>query len=124
MDIIVKQTLSTAQAGGIAITAAEGGINLWAIVDEYKWSRWDGEDGPAEVPEDFVFYTIVGLTEGPDLDLMPEPIPVTPRLIATGIERFLAEGRRFDDDDGFEYMDSAEADIVVQLGAFGKVVFG
>lgn len=127
MELTTKTTLTTSQAGDIAITAAEGGINYWAVVDEYDWTRWAEEAdhyGSREVPEDFVFYAIVDLREG-DVDAdLGLPVAITPRLIGTGIERFLGMGRSFADPDGYEYMDAEEADVVIQLGAFGKVVFG
>jgi hypothetical protein len=61
---------------------------------------------------------------------------VTPRVIARGIERFLTgvkwtfsdqwdfEPRPFYDMDDLAAMDSDEADCVIQLGLFGRLVYG
>lgn len=137
VNITVTREVTTATAGDIAITAAEGGINYWAVVDRYDWARWAPDSEPTEVPTDFVFYTIVAVTEG-DLDDLRDDcvrrdiemdLKVTPTLIARGIERYLAgidvfKGRPLDDMDDFAAMDAAEADCVIQLGAFGTLVFG
>lgn len=161
--INITRNLTGAAAGYIAITAAEGGINYWAVVDDYDWTRWDENVRPANVPDDFIFYTIVGMNEGDDPSGIGLPVAVTPDLIARGIERYLtgvryrAEGtladcntlmaeldgtcqnpsehspdgnpwqfqpRAFEDMEDFDMMDAIEADCVIQLGAFGKLIFG
>lgn len=141
MKLIVEREFTTAEAGDIAITAAEGGINYWAVLDQYQWSRWCNNDAEArEVPEDFVFYTIVDVTEGNLDDLRDDCVArdftmqqnVTPLVIARGIRLFLSgqheyakrTGTVFADMEDLAAMDSAEADFVIQLGVFGKVIFG
>lgn len=149
MKLIVEREFTTAEAGDIAITAAEGGINYWAVVDQYQPSRWApwvaGVSATAdntEVPEDFVFYTIVAIkgTEATLDDLRDDCVArdfnmnlnVTPLVIARGIQLFLSGqheyaasmGTTFADMEDLAAMDSAEADFVVQLGVFGKVIFG
>lgn len=139
--IIITQpvTLSNEQAGDIAITAAEGGIGYWAVIDKYdpiRWAAYDArlddipdEDMPDDdMPDDYVFYSIVELMDydGHLNGLLP--IDVTPALIAKGIERFmngtdLMTGMPFAAGPAFSYMDAAEADCVIQLGAFGELVF-
>lgn len=132
MKIVVERELTTAEAGDIAITAAEGGINYWAAAHSYDSRRWapDVMVGSIEVPEDFVFYTLTGDTEGEPFN---PPIEVTPRLICRGIQRYLSgtpgvigwpEGRTFNDMDDLAAMDADEADVVIQLGAFGELVYG
>lgn len=168
--ITITRILTGSDAGDIAITAAEGGINYWAIVDEYDYLRWSPYTNTArdaigtsniEVGDDFIFYTITGTRD--DGKVGGLPVRVTPSLIARGIELYLtgvrhrAEGsldecntlmaeldgtcqnpnehspdgnpwhfepRAFDDMEDFAMMDAIEADCVIQLGAFGKLIFG
>lgn len=124
-----------AVAGGIAITAAEGGIGYWSTLDHYQWKRWTE---PSEyvgdnikVADDFVFYSIVDIDAAPDDPLRAHlPIAVTSALLRRGVSLYLAgvpgnfQARPFDDMEDLETMDSAEADCVVQLGAFGQLVYG
>jgi hypothetical protein len=129
MKVTIERDLSTATCGDIAITAAEGGIGYWSVIDEYKWTRWcnpAGYGNNEEVPEDFVFYTI---TEIEGASLINLSYDITPALIRRGIQLFLTgagrfEGRMFDDMDDFAAMDSDEADCVIQLGCFGELVYG
>lgn len=146
ININVPRSLNGEQAGDIAITAAEGGIGYWALLDSYRPRLWTSRLGPNEdVAENFVFYTIVGVTEGDLDDLRDEclkydvdmDLVVTPALIARGIGLYLAgvehynrsmgwqfQPRAFADMEEFEAMDSDEADCVIQLGAFGHLVYG
>lgn len=141
ITVNVPRDITTATAGDIAVTAAEGGIGYWAVIDRYDWKSWFTESSdfnePRDVLTDYVFYTIVDLEEG-DLDDLRDDcvrrdiemdLKVTPTLIARGIERFLqgqgnVNRRVFADMEDFAAMDSDEADIVIQLGAFGTLVFG
>ena len=50
--------LTGVECGDIAITAAEGGIGYWSVIDEYDYKRWAEEDQGIEVADDFVFYTL------------------------------------------------------------------
>ena len=147
--INIQRVLTGAEAGDIAITAAEGGINYWAVLDQYKYERWSPDEGNIDVPDDFVFYSIVRGREG--AGWYRPPIKVTPALIAEGIRLFLSgvpytleeqkryskswgadhpvpvwkfEPRPFADMEEFGAMDAMEADCVIQLGAFGELVFG
>jgi hypothetical protein len=136
MKVIVERDLSTATCGDVAITAAEGGIGYWSVIDKYKWTRWVNDEesfgpGSLEVPEDFVFYTITYADyAGPmTSEECQRSVDITPALIRRGIQLFLTgagnfEGRMFDDMDDFAAMDSNEADCVIQLGCFGEVIYG
>lgn len=134
MKVIVERDLSTATCGDIAITAAEGGIGYWSVIDSYQWKRWqadplDDSAGNAEVDEDFVFYTLREM-DGDDRETgLGRGYDITPQLIRRGIQLFLTgagdfEGRPFDDMEDWGMMDSDEADCVVQLGCFGELVYG
>jgi hypothetical protein len=123
--------VNTKTAGDIAITAAEGGIGYWSVIDEYKPSRWTVSEGyysaNLKVSRDFVFYTV---REDAGNGLLTDPgLVVTPKVIQRGVDLFLAgvpdnfEARFFADRD-LSMMDAAEADSVVQLGLFGKLVYG
>jgi hypothetical protein len=136
MKVTIERDLSTATCGDIAITAAEGGIGYWSVIDEYKSNRWCPTDGwgeCTEVPEDFVFYTITEIDEITDIDDGEcgdmVSYEITPALIRRGIQLFLTgagdfRGRPFDDMEDWSCMDSDEADCVIQLGCFGEVVYG
>ena len=125
MNITVTRELTTAQCGDIAITAAEGGIGYWAVIDSYNPSRWSDDDC-FEVPEDFIFYTVHETNELGDA--LPTPIDVTSRLIAHGIEQVFKYGIRRDLLEqlavDFDEVDSDVADCIIQMGAFHEIVYG
>lgn len=105
---------STRECGDLAITAAEGGIGYWAVIDTYRPSRWDA----LEVADDFVFYSIV------DGDREFEAIHVTPALILRGVRLMTGAGwLRIDADMELGELDAAEADAIIQYGAFGELVY-
>lgn len=143
-EVTIKVKITNAEAGDIAITAAEGGIGYWSQIDTYQWSRWVTPEGPnIEVDDDFVFYTICEIDED-EGGYKLQGIDITPALIARGIQLFLDgvrntdkeraahsylgewnfEPRPFADMEEIAMMDSDEADAVIQLGAFGKLVYG
>ena len=129
--------LSGSDCGDVAITAMEGGIGYWAQAEEYDWKRWapdylhesyikgEVQSANIDVPDDFVFYTIRD-EENPEA----APIDVTPELIRQGVELFLRGvpnnfvARAFADMTEIGAMDANEADCVIQLGAFGELVYG
>jgi hypothetical protein len=124
----VKPFITTEEAGNIAITAAEGGINYWARVpsrlkageQDYDYTRWDGEDGSRnDMPSDFVFFTIVDMEEE-----RLGRFNVTVKTIKTGYRLMVKAGYNLYDRDEPDCMDAGEADMVVQFGLFGKVVYG
>ena len=136
-----KGYLTGSDCGDVAIAAAEGGIGYWSVIDRYEFKRWSPDylnesyikgEAPAaniDVPDDFVFYTIT--YENPESDDPPElSTPITPELLRRGVRLFLDGvegnfvGRQFSDMEDLAAMDSDEADCVVQLGVFGKLVFG
>ena len=134
--IIEIPDLTGAECADIAITAAEGGIGHWSVILVYDHERWGSGDEtpPVEVANDFVFYTIE--FENPESDDPPrKTFDVTPQTFRTGLElmsqapldrggwpvpRLLAIGR----DDWTGEIDSEIADMLVQFGVFGEVVFG
>lgn len=112
--------LTSADAGDIAITAAEGGIGYWSIIDEYNWKRWDGVN---TLPDDFVFYTLREIDN-------PDGVDITVALIRRGWLRLLERWeKRSLNPFGFDPRDSGTwdtnvCDIIVQLGLFDEVVYG
>jgi hypothetical protein len=125
MQITVTREFTTAEAGDIAITAAEGGTGYWGLIESYRPSRWEGAAFESiEVPEDFVFYTMHETLDDSGEAYDPEGIDITPTLIHLGVQRFLQQGRTFADMDDLGAMDSDEADVVIQLGAFNEVRYG
>ena len=134
-SITYTRELEPGTEGSIAITAAEGGIGYWSRIDSYDWARWCHYGEPVEQPDDFVFY-VIRADEDDDGSYSGPPIAVTPTLIRRGMELFLRgvtdpppgastfEGRAFDDMEDLAAMDAAEADCVIQLGAYGGLVYG
>jgi hypothetical protein len=130
--------LTGSECGDIAITAAEGGIGHWATIERYDWPRWTESDGTPgtvgdskEVADDFVFYTIE--YENPyDNDPPRLTADVTPVTIRRGFVRALDMAR--DDlvrrvlglprEDWMGEIDADGADVIVQCGVLGDVVFG
>lgn len=135
--IVTIPDLTGAECGDIAITAAEGGIGYWSQIQKYDYRRWapDGLDivqDNVEVPDDFVFYTIE--YKSPTSVLMLE-IDITPMLLKRGfvsmsrapldkggwpVPKLLGIAR----EDWTSEIDSDIADLIVQFGVFGEVVFG
>jgi hypothetical protein len=132
--IVDIEDLTGAECGDIAITAAEGGIGYWSQILTYDYGRWSEDAVPhgANVPDDFVFYTI--RFENPTGPGEIE-MEITPALLKRGFERMskapldkggwpvpklLAEAR----EDWTGEIDSDIADMLVQFGVFGEVVFG
>ena len=123
--------VSTAVLGDVAITAAEGGIGYWSRIEGgYDYTRWQPDsqynayiEGKAdsaniEVPDDFVFYTIE--YENP-VKFEPPMLSadITPLLLAEGLGMLMRTQHVPD----IEGMDSIAADMVVQYGVFGELVF-
>lgn len=124
----VTRKLAGESAGYIAITAAEGGIGYWSVIDTYDVERWmpDALDGPDDVDPDFVFYTIVDLVEVAEDDDIRDVLPfdVTPLTIASGIQRALDAGYLMESIEDIEACDADAADTIIQFAVFGNVVFG
>jgi hypothetical protein len=122
---ITIPNLTDRECGDLAITAAEGGIGYWSRIDSYDYTRWsDVESGSRKsLPAGFVFYTI---REDPDDDgsYKGKPIDITTTLLRRGYKLFIEQGRRLEDQGGPSYADATEADVVVQFGCFGEVVYG
>jgi hypothetical protein len=120
----VKPFITTEEANDIAITAAEGGINYWASTpahlrpgeEVYDWERWDGKE---RLPADFVYFTV----QDRESARMGRH-NVTVRTIKGGYRLMVEAGYNLYDPDDPAAMDAGEADMVVQFGLFGKVVYG
>lgn len=83
------------------ITAIEQGISYWALIEGYN-----PEGITCKVTDEYEDGSVYTVTE---------------QTIRQGYARAYSEGRSFDDPTA---LDAIEADIVVQLGLFGKVVYG
>lgn len=117
--------ITSEECGDLAVTAAEGGIGYWAQMETYEWRRWHGSDNPADalpVADDFVYYTIHALSED-ESEFNGPAVDVTPALIKRGFGLYREQGRTLDTD-GPSYLDADAADVIVQLGVYGKVVYG
>jgi hypothetical protein len=117
-------------------TACEGGINYWASVTGYRWSDGSG-DVDRQINE---FRAIIRDTEADDTEaeyvLNAEVIAKGIRLLWEYMHELKLNGEmpnayqsaainalhfgRYDDVD----FDADTADMIVQFGLFGKVVYG
>jgi len=141
MPTITIPPLSGAECGDIAITAAEGGIGYWSTILSYDYERWGHDESmPAEIADDFVFYTIEHEIIGETPEWMADPAnegathtstDITPELLNRGynlavegdlIRKDLRE--QMLDPNERAGMDADAADCIVQLGVFGEIVFG
>ncbi len=110
----------------VFITAIEGGVNYWARVSDYKWKGCES-DGR--------FSAVLNDSEG--ADFVDRVVDIT--VIDKGIDAFLAwiDTRNLGPDhyyrkfvianltDGVDGdFDAQVADMIVQFGLFGEVVYG
>lgn len=127
--------LTGAECGDIAITAAEGGIGYWStIIGGYQYKRWSPDvfSDNIEVADDFVFYTIIDTPNRlwPDPE-HPREYDITPVLIRRGFELAIDKAREdivkrllgLAREDWMGEIDATAADVIIQCGCFGEVVF-
>lgn len=130
----------------IVITAVEGGIGYWSSCARYRWSRKIKGD-----PDDMLLFPEVELVaaESPsDFDELLPDVPIvgthphwgrivklTPELIERAIAKIKDEPAIFnkttrrnvivaDIDNDCSDIDAEDADCIVQVALFGKIVFG
>lgn len=113
----------------IAITAVEGGIGYWASCTRYRWSNTNDLDDMLPFPE-----IVIVPAEDPD-DFIEQPI--TKDTILLGLTRIadptygcdLHESYRKQIVAAEHFHDACDigaelADYIVQVGLFGKVIYG
>ena len=132
--------LTGAECGEIAITAAEGGIGYWSIIDAYRPTRDDGlgegwvdpkTNECLDVADDFVFYTLHEISDEKASEYEGMEEDITPRLIRLGLETAITEGflsavslLASAREDWTSIIDSELADTIIQIGMFGEVRYG
>lgn len=145
--IVITYTPSLELLKDIAITAAEGGIGYWSVCETWKWqeSRLEAAArmnaaGEAWTPEtldglraELPFPVLVLSPDGDAEGDFPATV-VTPETIRKGLQLYLTPGmhQRRDEheiikaiaDGDCSYIDSECADVIVQLGMFGSIVYG
>jgi hypothetical protein len=128
----------------IAITAVEGGIGYWSSCTKYRWSKDGTLAGilpfpvirivAAEDPDDFVGALVEGTQHTPTEEDGPE-VTITADTIRKGIAAIVANPDLInstdrksvilaDTDNDACFIDADSADCIVQIGLFGKLVFG
>lgn len=125
VTITVTLPVSAEFVHDVFVTACEGGINYWAEVDQYHWS--DGDRNP----DLFGFFAVIH-----DAEDLATKFRVDASVIAAGLQRVsagpvehLGEGLRANivqatiAGDAGE-IDADDADTIVQVGLFGKVIYG
>lgn len=117
-------------------TALEGGIGYWSLCYQYHWTL-EPEGDSLGNPDLDGFYAVIEETEEPFIEGEPghritqdtivkglsridAGTPDTLHLHASYIGRIIGASRA--NDAGM--LDAADADIVVQVGLFGEVVYG
>jgi hypothetical protein len=106
----------------IVVTAVEGGVNYWAQVMDYRWSD-DGEYyafAHLQDCEDDKIYTLDFKLIRKGLALICNPKNRTPDMNPEILKAILAANRTNDAID----IDSECADVIVQVGLFGEIVYG
>ncbi len=124
----------------IICTAIEGGTNGWATVFAYRWmDRETEQDLPPQevyaiIGDTEEFYDLDGdLTRQEVLDQIGKKIDI--EVIATGISKALSDDFRIngtirecirvgDNENDAGMIDADAADVIVQAGLFGEIVFG
>jgi hypothetical protein len=101
----------------IFITAMEGGIGYWSVADEYKWRHLYADNDCTQaisLGDDYVL-AVLSDTEGEDF----KDLELTPAKIKAGVKWVL--NNRF----GYNIfdIDSDVADVIVQAGLFGEIVY-
>ena len=128
--------VSVETAAAIAITAAEGGIGYWSQISYYDWKEIERKTRRSDT-----FYEIRVMNDD-ESGYEKDARAIDTELIQRGVNIYLTqdiyygpdagiiagqlnfEHRQFSDMDDLSAMDSSEADIVIQLGLFGRLVFG
>ena len=121
---ILDIELSDLEVVNIYTTALEGGIGYWAVCDEYRWQYlyedWEN-DIVKELDPDQV---LVVLSDTEETDFQNEHL--TPAKIRAGVKLLIEKyphKYQIINDNQF-HVDADGADLVVQLGLFGEVVYG
>lgn len=119
----------------IIITAVEGGIGHWSVCSQYQVAE-EGElhgiVGKVEVADPSTRATI---WESEEYNDAPDDLHITLDLIAHGIQkvknplfsinsRLAAMIRQADSENDAGMIDAEAADVIVQAGLFGKIVYG
>ena len=115
----------------IFTTAIEGGINYWSWTDEYKWMNEDGSD------DFYNFFALIEETDNGPKHIVDRKTVVRGYELAT--ESFQGDeicwstsaplskkkilSPSYVDEDSWDF-DAGDADIIIQLGLFGEVVYG
>lgn len=110
---------------GLFTTALEGGIGYWSECEDYRWSDGNGNDDY----KDFLA-VIVDVEDDNEMGYF-----IDRRVISRGYKLAATEFRDkinwsteppplvITDDTDWDY-DAGDADCIVQLGLFGKVIYG
>lgn len=121
---ILDIELSDKEVVSIYTTALEGGIGYWAIADEYKWQYlyedWENDIVHPLEPDQ----VLVVLSDTEDDHFKDEQL--TPAKIRAGVKLLIEKYPHMYQilDDNEFHVDADGADVVVQLGLFGEIVYG
>lgn len=106
------------------ITALEGGIGYWSDCETYRWRKPGTDDEDREGFEATVLVDGRGDPVAINADvirrgflkLQDEGVQVSPTIQQAGLLAWFCP----DQDD----LDATDADVIVQLGLFGEIVYG
>lgn len=102
-QVTVTHTVSDQYLMDVLTTAVEGGIGYWSAVRDMARNN----DSTVK------WVQLVDLEDGGEF-------MVTANIVLNGLQRALNDGLSIDLDD----IDAEAADMIVQCGVFGKVVYG
>lgn len=111
----------------VFVTALAGGINYWASVSDYHWSVND--DGHTEDRQRFKATLSDEVDPGPEMYLNRAVIAKGYDLATTSFRDTISWSAEkpplvvTGDDHDWDF-DAGDADVIVQLGLYGDVVYG
>lgn len=105
----------------IFVTAIEGGINYWAEITDYQWNRTDWYANFVEIDNEEDGDTTIDIyviRKGANM-LNDKKYGGIPDTVGDVYRDYLSLNNLDNSD-----VDATVADVIVQLGLFGKVIYG
>ena len=130
IEVQIPLVLTATQLQEVVETALEGGIDYWC--ESACWKRGTGRAPDEFGPDDELVLTIQDgdeIQEEPGVIETPQgwQTTLTRKHFLEGLQKFGQQGRLHFTKYGEEIdldVDASDADCIVQLGCFGKVIFG
>ena len=124
VEIKISAQVSLQTLADIIITAIEGGINYWSQTVTYRWT-----EGPIHTYAD-----IIEVGDGDEDEEDRKHHKIDLEVIKRGIERVLSAHAASSDimesihlavaEDDAGHIDGDAADVIVQFGLLGEIIYG